>query len=178
MTENAAKELLAFWLVPTEPARSYFLNLIHDFAARFDAPIFEPHVTLYGIEYDGEDPRKLLSRALSGAKRCRLKIAGIGHSQKFTKTLFVQFDPNDEVAALSAKCQAASKSQKDYELNPHLSLVYQELPAAVKATIAADLTIPFSDVGFDSVKGVISPAEIKSRSAVEAWRVVAEAKLR
>ena len=177
MSETPAKEILAFWLSPTEPARSHFLNLIRNFAARFDAPLFEPHVTLYGTDSEGEDPQKLLKRAVAGVKQCRLSIAGIGHSRNFTKTLFVQFNPDAEVAALSAKLCAASKAQTDYELNPHLSLIYKELPAAEKAAIAGRLTIPFSEVSFDSVKAVISPATIKSRKAVETWRVVGEAKL-
>ena len=177
MSKAPAKELLAFWLVPTEPARSYFVSLIRDFAARFDAPIFEPHVTLHGTDPGGEDGQKLVNRVVARTKRCRLRIAGIGHSQKFTKTLFVQFDPGDEVAALSAKFRAASKSPVDYELNPHLSLIYKELPAEEKAVIAAELNIPFREVTFDLVKAVVSPAEIKSQSAVEAWRVVAETRL-
>src|SRR3954464_3789472 len=120
MSESAAKEILTFWLIPAEPARSYFQDLIHDFATRFDAPIFEPHVTLYVTDSDGEDAVGLLKRVVAGAKRCRLAIAGVGHSQKFTKTLFVQFGTDKGIADLSAKFCAASKSQMDYEINPHL----------------------------------------------------------
>src|SRR3954466_8338125 len=171
-------QILTFWLCPAEPARDYFVNLIHDLAARFDAPIFEPHVTLYVTDSGREDARELLERAVAGAKCCRLAIAGIGHSQKFTKTLFVQFAPDQEVTALNAKFSSASKSPEKHEINPHLSLIYKELPAEEKAVIAAELKIPFREVSFDSVKAVISPAEIKSRTAVEAWRVVAETRLR
>ncbi len=178
MKETSAKEILTFWLIPAEPARSYFQNLIRDFAARFDAPSFEPHVTLYTTDSGSEDAREFLKRAVVGAKDCRLAIAGIGHSQEFTKTIFVQFDSDQEVAALNAKFCSASKLKLDYEINPHLSLIYKELPAEEKAVIAADLSIPFRDVSFDSVKAILSPAEIKSRTEIEAWRVVAEAKLR
>jgi hypothetical protein len=62
-------------------------------------------------------------------------------------------------------------------LNPHLSLIYKTMSAESKADLAQALALPFAEVVFDSVKAVISPAEIKSREAVEAWRVVAEKKL-
>src|SRR4051812_23209705 len=132
MRETSAKEILTFWLIPTEPARSYFLNLIADLAARFDAPIFEPHVTLYATDAVGEDAHKLLDGAVAGAKACRLTIAGIGHSQEFTKTLFVQFDSHQEVTSFTARFAASSKSHQDYEINPHLSLIYKDLPAEEK----------------------------------------------
>jgi len=177
MRETSANEILTFWLIPAEPARNYFQNLIHDLGARFDAPVFEPHVTLYTTDPSSEDARDFLERAVAGTKGCRLNIAGIGHSQEFTKTLFVQFAPDPDVDALNAKFCSASRSQEDYEINPHLSLIYKELPAEEKAVIAAELNIPFREVTFDLVKAVVSPAEIKSRTAVEAWRVVAETRL-
>ena len=46
-----------------------------------------------------------------------------------------------------------------------------------KGYLAASITLPCSEVMFDSVKAVISSAEIKSRKEVEAWRIIAERKL-
>ena len=51
------------------------------------------------------------------------------------------------------------------------------MDAETKRRLAASITLPFTDVIFDSLKAVISPAEIKSRQDVEAWRVIAERKL-
>jgi hypothetical protein len=178
MSETSGKEILTFWLIPADPARRYFQSLIRDFAERFDAPVFEPHVTLYVTDAVGEDAAGLLKRAVVGTEPCQLAIAGVGHSRKFTKTLFIQFVPNDGIAALSAKFASASKLRRDYQIDPHLSLIYKELPAAEKALVAANLAIPFRDVFFDSVKAILSPAEIKSCSAVEAWRVIGEARLK
>jgi len=36
------------WLIPAETARSFFMSTIGELAARFDAPLFEPHVTIKG----------------------------------------------------------------------------------------------------------------------------------
>jgi hypothetical protein len=177
MSANVAEEIVTYWLVPAEPARQYFAGLIAEFAQRFEAPVFEPHVTLYTANAEKEDAVAVLDRALVGAGPCCLKIAGIGHSEKFTKTLFVQFDPDESVSTLSAKIRSASAGHRDYELNPHLSLIYKTIAAEQKAQIAAGLSVPFADVTFDSVKAVLSPAKIESRQDVEAWRVVAHQKL-
>jgi hypothetical protein len=51
------------------------------------------------------------------------------------------------------------------------------MPPETKAEIAHAVTLPFHDVRFDTAKAVLSPADIKSREDVEAWRVVATEKL-
>ena len=173
MNEDPANETLTYWLIPAEPARAYFQSVIRDLARRFDAPVFEPHVTLYGTDAVGDDPAKVLAAALANVKPYRLSIAGIDFSAKFTKTLFVQFRPDAGLTELSQKLRAASLSQRDYELNPHLSLIYKTMPAETKIEIKEALRLPFEEVRFDSVKAILTPAKIESREDVERWRVVA-----
>ena len=38
--------VIAYWLIPSEPAHSFFQRIINDLARRYDAPVFEPHVTI------------------------------------------------------------------------------------------------------------------------------------
>jgi hypothetical protein len=169
--------ILTYWLTSAEPARSHFASLIGDLAARFDAPVFEPHLTVYVAQPANENAGEVLERALADCKPYRLSISGIDFSEEFTKTLFVQFENNDELAALNAKFRSASASQRHYELNPHLSLIYKTMPRETKEEIARSLSLPFSEVVFDGAKAVISPAKIESREDVEAWRVVATRQL-
>jgi hypothetical protein len=70
--------------------------------------------------------------------------------------------------------QRASVARSDYKLNPHLSLLYRDLDIETKRQLAASIILPFDKILFDRIKAVISPAEIKSRVEVEAWRVIAE----
>jgi hypothetical protein len=173
MIAHTANKILAYWLVPAEPALSHFSAMIHDLAQGFDGPIFEPHVTLYVTNANHETPAEVLTHAAAHSKTCRLSVAGIDYSDEFTKTLFVQFRPDAAVARLSKNLRSPSISEPEYELNPHLSLIYKTMSPETKAQVAHSLDLPFSEVSFDSVKAVISPAKIKSRADVEAWRVVA-----
>lgn len=165
---------LAYWLVPAEPARSYFAALIGDLAARFDAPVFEPHLTIYATQMRNKDRGELLPRVLTTHGTYRLVIKGSDYSDEFTKTVFVQFQPNEELSRLSESFRPASGSRTEYKLNPHLSLIYKTMSWETKKEIANSLNFPFHEVLFDSAKAVVSPAKIKSREDVEAWRVVAE----
>ena len=167
-------EILAYWLTPAEPARGYFSSLIRDLAARFDAPIFEPHITIFVTGAGNENPTEVLGDAVTDLKPFRLFETGIDHSDAFTRTLFVQFRPDEALTRLSEKLRSASTPRSAYELNPHLSLIYKKMSQEARTQIAASLRLPFNEVRFDIVKAVICPAKIEARGDVEAWRIVAE----
>ena len=169
--------ILTYWLIPAEPARSYFASIISDLAARFDAPVFEPHLTIYGTTMGKNDGAALLAQVVAGCPTYSLRLSGVGHSDEFTRTVFVEFHPSETLSRLSANFRKASSIKDEYELNPHVSLIYKTMPVEKKAEIANSVTLPFEEVRFDSARAVISPANIKSRADVEAWRVVATQKL-
>lgn len=175
-TKNPGEQIITYWLCPAEPARREFAAMIRDLAARFDAPIFEPHVTLYVTDASGENPEPVLA-AVTGRGEYRLAVRGLDYSAQFTKTLFVQFARDPELACLSEDLRRASASPIDYELNPHLSLLYKNMDQETKRGLALSIPLPFTEVAFHSLKAVISPALITSREDVEAWRVVAERRL-
>lgn len=159
--------------MPAEPARSHVGSLIRDLALRFDAPLFEPHVTLYVTQAAKENPAAVLQSVLADFKPLRLFVSGLDCSDKFTKTLYVQFRPDPAVQRLSEKLKAGSVCQREYELNPHLSLLYKTMAVGAKREIMNSLHLGFTEVQFDSVKAVVSPATIESREDVESWRIVA-----
>lgn len=173
MSADAADEILIYWLTPAEPARSYFRSLICDLARGLDAPVFEPHVTLYVTKAADENPTGVLQSALANVKPLRLSLTGLDCSDKFTKTLYVQVQPDAALRRLSEKLRAASVSQRQYELNPHLSLIYKTMTPEAKRPIMNSLNLAFTEADFDLVKAVISPAKVESREDVESWRIVA-----
>src|SRR5205085_12257764 len=141
------------------------------------APVFEPHATMYVISADQKNATTLLDKVVKSCRPYRLEVRGLDSSDEFTKTLFVQFAPDCGVARLSEELRRASASPSDYQLNPHLSLICNAIDAETKRRLAASITLPFTEVIFDSLKAVISPAKIKSGKEVEAWGVGAERKV-
>jgi Cyclic phosphodiesterase-like protein len=172
-----SEQIVAYWLCPAEPARRYLAALIGELAARFDAVAFEPHVTIYATSAEGEQPGRTLAEVVPGHQQYRLAVLGLECSDKFTKTLFVQFAPHPELARCSEDLRRASVSKNDYDLNPHLSLLYKMMNPEAKRELTDSIALPFSEIIFDTVKAVICPAKIESPGDVEMWRVVAEEKL-
>lgn len=173
MLTGERKTIVAYWLTPAEPARSFLASTIAELAARFDAPVFEPHVTIYASETGNDTPAQVLRHALTGCKPLRLSARDIQYSDEFTKTLFVQFEPSPALAYLSRALQQASARHDEYELNPHLSLIYTKMAHSAKIDVVDSIKLPFAEVLFDSAQAIISPARVESRQDVEAWRIAA-----
>jgi hypothetical protein len=64
MDSDLTDEILTYWLIPAEPALSYFRSLICELAERFDGPVFGPHVTLYTTNSDKKIRRQFSSAPL------------------------------------------------------------------------------------------------------------------
>ncbi len=168
------KQIVTFWLLPAEGVRTFFSELITKLASRFEAPVFEPHVTIQVANNTSGDVEAILDKALTKQSPYRLFVRGLKYSDEFTRTLFVEFEPDARLAQLSDFLRRASVSPIDYRLNPHLSLLYKDLDTETKRELADSISLPFDEIVFDRVKAVVIPAEIRSRADVEAWRVIAE----
>src|SRR5215216_453408 len=81
---------IAYWLIPAEPARSFFERTIVDLARRHNAPLFEPHMTIY-VGSDRVEAEEVIAKAISRCRLVQAKVLKVCQSGEFIKTLFVQF---------------------------------------------------------------------------------------
>ena len=169
--------VIAYWLMPAKPARKFFQGLIEELARRYDAPVFEPHVTVHVGKDHADAAEKALSRASRECQRINLNELGIDHSDEFIKTLFARFAPDRKLQRVNAIIRAAAQDPVRYQLNPHLSLLYKSIPVAARRALADSITVPFSKVTFDGLRAVRCILPTESRGDVEAWRLVGATEL-
>jgi 2'-5' RNA ligase len=171
------RTVIAYWLIPSEPAHNFFKQIINDLARRYDAPVFEPHVTVHV----GADRADAVENALGNTARdCKLiglTPLGIDQSDEFIKTLFVRFGMSVELRKINDIIREAADDSSQYELKPHLSLLYKKLAAATRRELAASINVPLSEVTFDAIKAVRCVSPTESGADVEAWHVFAAASL-
>jgi 2'-5' RNA ligase len=165
--------VIAYWLIPSEPARSFFQEIINDLADRYNAPIFEPHVTIHVGADQLDAAEKAIAEAARQCKFIRLAPLGVDQSDEFIKTLFVQFAMNAQLRQINDLIREAASDSSSYELNPHLSLLYKNLAAETRIELAASVIVPFSEVTFDAVKALSCVSPTKSAADVEGWKVIA-----
>jgi len=65
----------------------------------------------------------------------------------------------------------------DYQLDPHLSLLYAPLPAAEREHLAATLTLLLAQIRFDELRLVAIPERNDSVSAIRSWQTLAACRL-
>jgi 2'-5' RNA ligase len=165
--------VIAYWLIPAEPAHSFFQGIINSLAHRYDAPLFQPHVTIHVGVNHADSAEKALSKAAHDYQQISAKTVGIDQSQEFIKTLFMQFAPNTKLKELNMIIRTAAEDSFEYKFDPHLSLLYKSIPAVVRSELADSINVPFSEVTFDALQAVRCISPTQTRADVEAWRTVA-----
>ena len=163
---------MAYWLIPADPARTFFERAIVDLAQRYDAPVFEPHMTIYVGSDRANAAEEIIVKAVSCCGPIEVKTFGVRHSGEFIKTLFVQFALNRKLERLNEMIRSAAQDSSNYQLKPHLSLLYKKMSVLARRQLAGSIEVPFSDFTFDSIKAVRCASPTKRRSDVEAWHVV------
>lgn len=172
------KTIIAYWLIPSEPAHSFFQRVINDLAHRCDAPVFEPHITVHVGADRADAGEKALREAACQCKVIKLKPIGIHHSDEFIKTLFVQLAMSAQLRQFNDVIRQAANDSSKYELKPHLSLLYQNLAAAMRIELAASIRVPFSEIPFNSLQAIRCVSPTRTRADVEAWKLIATRMLR
>ena len=142
---------VSYWLIPSEPDKTRLAKIIASLSRQFEAPNFEPHVTLYaGTLAASENVKQIMAQAIHGISEITLQTAGISHSESFTKTLCMDFAENECLSKLSLDLGRHSFEPMKYELKPHLSLLYATVASELKEQLARDLMVP-SRIHFDSI---------------------------
>jgi Cyclic phosphodiesterase-like protein len=170
------KQVTVYWLIPAKDERELFCDIIRILYKEFHAPNFDPHLTVFSTKENRQSDRKILSKIQSGP--VRLSVRTIGFSSQFTKTLFVRFAPSKSLDKLIADLARATKSPAKPVRDPHLSLLYKNIPAATKKALARTIKLPFRKVLFDSIATVRCNSPTKTKRDVDAWRMIATKSLR
>lgn len=151
---------MALWLLPDGDAATYFRETIARLAQEHDGPLFAPHLTL------GLGPAALLEKIR--AKPLELAIVGLDCSTRFTKTLFVRFALSPALAQLRD-----SLGMEAAEYDPHLSLLYADMPMAQKNLLRDTLPpFPFTRVRFATAAAVRCQLPITTAADVSAWKTI------
>lgn len=169
---------VSYWLIPAAENRAFFQEIIDSLASQYDAPRFTPHVTIYsGESSPNESPSELIEQATQRVQSFTLNVEQLLYTNEFTKTLFVQFHPSEILSQLSETIQRNAKKPSGYCLNPHLSLIYQNLGESVKQYLTTSIHLPKMEILFDKVKAISTPSKVQRREDVENWQEIFSKKL-
>jgi 2'-5' RNA ligase len=162
---------LAIWLVPIDPFHTWFADEIRRLSARYQTPDFDPHLTVHaGPDGVVASEAELIGDLALSAAPVTLKLRGVGHSEVFTKCVYVEFEMNEELLGIATRL--TERVPSDYILQPHVTLLYNTLPESMRAPVAEDIQVPFTEVTFGAVQAVVCPANSTTPEAVLQWKLL------
>ena len=158
---------LSYWLIPTAKDSDVLQTVINELAPRFEAPSFPPHLTLFaGPATLDREPRHLIESLPAELVPKRLTVNNAETSDHFTMTLFLRCQSDPQLVSLHEQIRT-SAPPSNYCLDPHLSLLYADLPLSAKQSLAEEFNPPLKEIRFDRIRAVSHPSLIKTHKDIE-----------
>jgi putative hydrolase of the HAD superfamily len=156
---------VAVFLTPAAFDFRYADRIIRELSRSFDAPLFEPHLTVCsGLCIDPGSLTERVTMAAQEFSPLTLQVKGVGCTEAYFRALYIEFMPDQRLATLRDHVGIGVEQPDNGVFLPHLSLLYGEMPLAEKETLALQLPPDRTEFTFDSLK-VVTPANIQ-----EGWR--------
>ena len=158
----------AIWLTFSKNDRDYLKKIIDEISEKYNAPKFEPHITVYGL-IDSE-MRLIDSIAKEVILNCNsflIKKSEILQSDELWKTVYIELKTNSQLELIHKNLKKHFEKISKYEFKPHISLIYKILPIEEKIKIINELDIKSE---FMIKKLVVQ----KFFPEVEKWKIVKE----
>jgi 2'-5' RNA ligase len=170
---------VSIWLIPAEPERTELSRQIARLSAEHASTAFPAHVTLFTTE-----PRlieaspswnELLHEIAARHPPLTLTPTGTSHSADYFETLFFEFRIDPALAALQADVRRSTSPAAEHQFSPHMSLLYKELPAQVRASLALRNPPP-GPIQADTLVAMI-PGNTGDWHDITGWREIARQQL-
>jgi len=149
----------SLFLTPNDADFVHLEAMIRELGVACAAPPFEPHVTVYsGSLTDPDLLKRAVIAAVKGLGPFPLKVAGIGCSMEYFKSLYIEFEESPLLRGIHDRLKWGLGEDSGYRLIPHLSLLYSEMPLGEKEAMARRIVMDSEEILFDRVK-VVAPQD-------------------
>ncbi len=165
---------LSYWLIPTAEHCSVLQTVIDKLASRFDVSPFPPHLTIFaGPIASGEEPLHLLKSLSSDMVPQELVVNQVDVSERFTMTLFLRCQNESKLVSLHEHVRANSPPS-NYCLDPHLSLLYADIPLTKKQSLADEFESPLKKIRFDRIRAVSHLSPVQTQEDIDNFQDICE----
>jgi 2'-5' RNA ligase len=170
-------EELSVWLLPRQADRESLVEIINDLAKRHSSPRFVPHVTIAGpLTASASQVSRKLEELACQMQPFDVLTTVVMHSNSRFKAVFVGLAPHDRFRIMRSDLAQAWPEIRETEFQPHISLIYKQMPEREREAIVASLT-PQLSYSFDEVAIVAPGGKGKDWLDVRSWRVLKAFKL-
>ncbi len=132
----------AIWLTFSKNDRNYLKKIIDEISYKYNAPKFEPHITVYGL-VDSEMSLidNIAKEVILNCNSFVVRKSKILQSEELWKTVYIELKMNNQLELIHKNLKKHFEKISKYEFNPHISLIYKILPLEEKIKIINELDI-------------------------------------
>lgn len=135
--------------MPTGEVYEKLNSLISQLSEKYNAPYFEPHITLIseilGLEKEIVSKTDQLA---SVVQPYRIEFSRVEYLDEYFKCLFIRVKETDAIMRANQKARKIFGRETDSQYIPHLSLVYGDFSPQTKKEIIREIGREFN-LGFD-----------------------------
>lgn len=118
-------------------------QVVKSLAKKYNAPVFEPHMTLLGgIQENEEMVVKRTERLVSQLRPFRLTLGKIEFSTTYFQSVFIRVNATACLMEAYIKTQKLFNKDKDTLFMPHISLMYGNHKMSLREKIAQKIKLP------------------------------------
>ena len=134
--------MYAIWLTFSKNDREYLKKIIDTISENYQAPKFEPHITVYGL-VDSEESflDKIVQKMALNCNSFLVTRSEILQSDELWKTVYIELKMNNQLELINNNLRKYLKKISKYEFNSHISLIYKILSIKEKVKIISGLDI-------------------------------------
>lgn len=164
----AGAHTYSVWIVPDGKMRKRLSALIDDLGSRHGTKLFKPHLTLVkGIVLEEGDAVERMERFVDSFSDLAVKFDSPGTSNNYFKSVFIRVVKSRQLADLHRRASKAF-GIKGRSYDPHVSLIYSNLPASKRREILEELGTKRIGEGFSAGSVQLRLTE----GDVENWKCV------
>jgi hypothetical protein len=157
---------LSLWLVPDGDERAALAELIAGLSSRLGTPCFEPHLTLLpGLARPGDEVVEAARVLAPALEQMVLPLRPPEGREETFRCLYLPVGETFRLLHAHALARAAFPSAEDRPFEPHLSLVYGQLPADRKDRLRQEI-LP----GLPPRVRLAALDVVRTEGPVEEWR--------
>jgi len=119
------KEIYALMIIPPEDVFDRLKTVIKNLSEKYDAPEFDPHITLISEIHKPEDYMLQKCDELAGSlKPFRVKLNVLGYLDKYYQCVFLLAEKSHELMEANQQAREVFELPPDKNYMPHISLLY------------------------------------------------------
>ncbi len=129
----------SLWLRPDRNTTEVLQGVIKQLAAKYDAPVFPPHITLLGAINCMETEVSQLAQSLaSNARQFQVECQGLETRQRYFQCVYLRTRLDENLADIQKRASELSGQTLTEAYKPHISLLYGNVSEDSKQVMLAN----------------------------------------